>query len=168
MEIISKNPFRVSFLSVAVICCVVLSSVFLVISYRNEMNTKKGYVKEKAEQVMTEWETQLFMMKEVALRIVSDYEFQPYYFKKDIAKELSMLETFKQYKYYLALTEEYFIDYGEKWIYCSSGTTSDRNVYIRKKAKSKYKYFYITEIGFGWKLGMQSKSWLKEVTREVF
>lgn len=134
MEIKSKNPFRVSFLSVAVICCVVLSSVFLVISYRNEMNTKKGYVKEKAEQVMTEWETQLFMMKEVALRIVSDYEFQPYYFKKDIAKELSMLETFKQYKYYLALTEEYFIDYGEKWIYCSSGTTSDRNVYIRKKA----------------------------------
>lgn len=129
----SKNPFRVLFLCITGVCCVVLSIGFLCISYKNEKKLKEIHAMERTEEMMSEWETQLFAMKEMALRIVSNYEFQPYYFQKDIAKELSMLETFKQYKYCIALTEDYFLDYGEEWIYRSGGTTTGFNIYINEK-----------------------------------
>ena len=32
------------------------------------------------------------MMEDVSLRIASNYEFHPYYFKQNVARELSMLE----------------------------------------------------------------------------
>ena len=120
IKIRKKNPFRLSFLSVAVICCVTLSIVFYYISYMNNKVTQEKHAQEKLELVMKDFETQLQMMEEVALRIVSDKEFHPYYFKENIAKEMSMLETFKQYSYYIPLVEEYFLYYGESWIYRSS------------------------------------------------
>ena len=137
MKVRKNNPLRISFLSVAVVCCVALSIVFFYISYRNEKAAEEKYAQEKAERVMQEWEAQLQMMKEVALRIVSNYEFQPYYFKADIAKKLSMLETFKQYKYYIALTEDYFLDYGEEWIYTSGGKTIDFSVFLNTKSENE-------------------------------
>ena len=132
-----KNPFRVSFLCVAVICCVALSIVFFYINYMNNKATQERYAQEKAEQIMEELETQLQLMKEIAMRIASNYEFQPYYFYGDQVREMSMLESFRQYRYYTVLSEEYFLDYGGKWIYRSLGTSLDFEVFLKKKSKSE-------------------------------
>lgn len=132
-----KNPFRVSFLCVAVICCVALSIVFFYINYMNNKATQERYAQEKAEQIMEELETQLQLMKEIAMRIASNYEFQPYYFYGDQVREMSMLESFRQYRYYTVLSEEYFLDYGGKWIYRSLGTSLDFDVFLKKKSKSE-------------------------------
>ena len=131
-----KNPFRVSFFAVTVICCIALSIVFYYISYMNNKATREKYAQEKAEVIMSELEMQLQLMENVALNIVSNYEFQPYYFKVDVAKELSMLKTFQQYKYQISLAEEYFLDYGGTRIYKSSGGSRDFDMYIREKSEN--------------------------------
>lgn len=137
MRIRKKNPFYNSFLSVVIICCVVLNCVFFYISYRNENAAREKYAREKAEQAMVELETQLQSMREVAMRAASNYKFHPSYFKGNIVNEFSMLQNFVQYKYYIALTNEYFLDYGEKWIYYSSGTTSTLDLFMQSKSKNE-------------------------------
>ena len=128
-----ENPFRVSFLSVAVICCVALSIVFYYISYANNRETQVRYTQEKMELILRDFETQLRMMEDVSLRIASNYEFHPYYFKQNVARELSMLETFEQYRYYTALTEDYFLYYGGSRIYRSTGSTLDLDLFMQTR-----------------------------------
>ena len=134
---IRKNPFRLSFLSVAVICCVALSIVFFYISHVNNRETQERYTQEKMELILNDFETQLRMMEDVSLRIASNYEFHPYYFEENIARELSMLETFQQYRYYTALTEEYFLYYGGDRIYRSAGSTLDLELFMRTKTEDR-------------------------------
>lgn len=129
-----KNPFRISFLSITVICCVALSIVFYYISYLNNIATQESHAREKAELIMSDFEVQLQMMEDVSFRIASNYEFHPYYFKENIARELAMLETFEQYRYYTALTEEYFLYYGGDRLYRSSGSTYDFELFLQMKS----------------------------------
>lgn len=137
MKMSKKNPFRVSFLCVAVICCVALSIAFFYINYMNDKATRERYAQEKAEQVMEELERQLQQLKEIGLRIIANYEFRPTYFDGDPVREMSMLETFKQYRYYTVLSEEYFLDYGGKWLYRSLGSTLDFEVFLKMKTKDE-------------------------------
>lgn len=132
-----KNPFRNSFLSVAVICCLALSVLFFYISYMNNKATQTSHERAKAELSMADLEAQLEIMEDISLRIASNYEFHPYYFKKNVARELSMLENFEQYRYYTALTEEYFLYYGGDRIYRSSGSTFDLELFMLTKSEDE-------------------------------
>jgi len=137
MKIRKRNPFRVSFLAVAVICCVALSIVFYCISNMNSKAIQKKHVREKAEMSMEELETQLQLMEEIALKIVSDYEFWPSYMKKSISRQWDMLEKFERYKYYSTLSDEYFLDYGEEMLYLSSGRISYLETFIDSKSEDE-------------------------------
>ena len=128
-----RNPFRVSFFSVAVICCVSLSIVFFYISHINNQKVQERYTQEKMELILQDFEAQLQVMEDVSLRIASNYEFHPFYFKQNVARELSMLETFRQYRYYTALTEECFLYYGGDRIYRSTGSTLDLELYMETR-----------------------------------
>lgn len=121
-------------MSVTVICCLALSIVFFYISYLNNKTTQERHAQDKAELIMGDLETQLEMMEDISVRIASNYEFHPYYFKENVARELSMLETFEQYRYYTALTEEYFLYYGGDRIYRSSGSTLDLELFLQIKS----------------------------------
>lgn len=132
-----KNPFRISFLGITVICCVALSIVFYYISYLNDKATQESYARDKTELILSDFETQLKLMEDVSYRIASNYEFHPFYFKKNIARELSMLETFKQYRYYTALTEEYFLYYGGDRVFRSSGSTFDYELFLQLKSEDE-------------------------------
>lgn len=145
MKIRRKNPFRVFFFAVAVICCIVLSIVFYYISYTNNKKTQEQYVQEKIELIMGDFEKQLEMMEDISQRIASNYEFYPYYFKKSIARELSMLETFKQYQYYTTLTDEYFLYYGENYIYRSMGSTLDLELFMQTKSENEEEWQWFRE-----------------------
>ncbi len=127
-----KNPFKVSILTFTTICCVALCIVFGIVIYFNNKTLQETYIRSKAELIVDDFENQVELMEEVSCQVASSYEFAPYYFKKDIGRELSMLDQFKQYGYTLLLTEEYFVYYGEKFIYLSTGNTYDYERYLSK------------------------------------
>jgi len=104
------NPFYAPFLGVVITCCILLSIISFVLGYMNEKKFIQQYATEKAEQVLEDWEIQLQQMKEVALRIVSDYTFHPAHFQQSISNELSMLADFQKYKEYSVLVDEYFLE----------------------------------------------------------
>ena len=141
MEIImkkrKKNPYRSSFLAVAIICCIAFGVVFYGISFMNSKVMREQQAQEKAQMCMEELETQLQILKEIAINILSDYKFRPSYFQKDISKELSMLKLLEKYKYYSTLSDEYFIDYGGDLFFISTGKKSNLETFLRKKTESE-------------------------------
>lgn len=131
---LKKNPFRNFFLYAVAFCCLTLSVIFFCISYMNNKEIQQKEAQDKADLIMGDFEEQLEMMEDIAFRIASNYEFQPFYFKENVAREIAMLEAFKQYQYYVTLTEEYFLYYGDDWIYRSSGHTLDLDIYLQTKS----------------------------------
>ena len=129
------NPFRISFLSVAVICCIAISVVFYYINYINSKSIRDQYNQDKAELLMQDWKSQLQIMADISARIASNYEFHPYYFKDDVTKEKLLLENFSQYKFYMPLVDEYFLYYGGDYIYRSAGTTLNLDLFLRSKTE---------------------------------
>lgn len=132
-----ENPFRISFFAITLICCIALSIVFFSISYTNNKEAQKRYAQEKLTLILNDFEKQLEMIEDISLRIVSNYEFYPYYFEKNMARKLSMLETLGQYKYYTPLTDEYFLYYGDDRIYRFSGSTLNFELFLQMKSKSE-------------------------------
>jgi len=130
------NPFYAPFLGVVITCCILLSIISFVLGYMNEKKFIQQYATEKAEQVLEDWEIQLQQMKEVALRIVSDYTFHPAHFQQSISNELSMLADFQKYKEYSVLVDEYFLECGTGRIFCSGGNTIDFEFYLKSEIES--------------------------------
>ena len=128
-----KNPLRLSFMSMAVICCLVLSSVFLYIRHTNNQATQRQWAQDKVQLAMSDLESQLSLMEDISVLIASNYEFHPFYFKENIARELSMLKAFKQYRFYTSLTEEYFLYFGGNRLYRSTGNTLNLNVFLNSR-----------------------------------
>ena len=143
MKVSKNNPFRISFQAVSIICCIALSIIFYCVSYSNNKTVQEHYAKEKAELLMSAWDTQLQMMEEVAARISSNYEFHPYYFMENISRELSMLENFMQYRFYITITDDYFLYYGYDRVYRSSGSTLDFELFCRVQAEDDAKRQYL-------------------------
>jgi len=133
----NKNPLRISFINMAIISCIALSLVFFCSSYFNHKKIQRQQAQEKVQMSMQDWEIQLSVMKEVAARIATDYVFHPFYYKADVAKELTMLNAFTQYRFYSSLTEEYFLYYEGERIYRSNGNSMDLNVYLKNQMLSQ-------------------------------
>lgn len=128
-----KNPFRIFFISIVVVCCLALSIVFYYVRYVNNRETQQRY----ASLLVQDFETQLSQIKGIAFQIASNYKFHPYYFEESIVRELDMLNAFSQYRYYSSLTQDYFIYYGKDRMYCSSGKTMDYTLFLKEKASSE-------------------------------
>lgn len=132
-----KNPFRISYLSIAAVCFVAVSCAFLIIGQINYKAEQKRFYQQKAEVIMKEFENQLQLMEDISLRIATNYEFQPYYFRGKIDRERSMLKTFVQYRYASILQDDYFLYYGDSYIYRSANSTMDLNLYLRESLKDQ-------------------------------
>lgn len=127
-----KNPFRISYLSIVAVCFVAISCVFFIVGQITYKAEQKRFYQEEAGMLMKEFENQLQLMEDISTRIATNYEFQPYYFKGKIEKELSMLKTFEQYQYVSGLTDDYFLYYGDRYIYRSTNSTLNLNLYLRE------------------------------------
>ena len=127
-----NNPFWISYLSIVAVCFVVISCVFFIVGQINYKAEQKRFHQQKAEVIMNEFENQLKLMEDISLRIATNYEFQPFYFKGKIDRELSMLETLVQYQYASILTDDYFLYYGDSYVYRSANSTLDLNLYLKK------------------------------------
>lgn len=136
LKVKQKNPFRISFLNVMIICCIAFSVVFYFIGYVNEKAIKNKYNQDKVQLLMQDWESQLKMISDVSVRIASNHEFHPKYFMEDVTKEKSLLNNLKQYMYYLPTTEEVFLYYGDDHVYRSTGTTLDLELFLYNKIEN--------------------------------
>lgn len=146
-KVFRKNPFRISFLYAVAFCCLTLSVIFFEISYVNNNKQQNEAAQNKANLVVEDFEKQLEMMEGIALRIATNYQFQPFYLKGNIARELNMLELFKQYSFFSNMTEEYFLYYGGDRIYRSTGSTLDFDLYINMKSNvEEQKERFLTEL----------------------
>ena len=132
-----NNPFRNLFLSAAIISCFVLSIVFSFISSVNDKLTQAQYNQEKAELFMRDFENQLQSMKDISMKIASNYEFHPYYFEGDVSREMALLKNLEQYRYFSALSEEYFLYYGGDRIYRSTGRTLALDVFVQSQSEDE-------------------------------
>lgn len=151
MDTRKKNPFRVSYLSMVVICCLALSIIFYCTDYMSNQRTQKEYNQKKVDLMMEDLEAQLLLMKEVSLRIATNNQYQPSYLKKNKYNENIMLEDFEQYKFYSTLAEECFLYYSGDTIFHSSGFTMSLNIYLRGLSEEERTRFWeeVTEIKEG-------------------
>lgn len=140
---IGKNPFRIMFVGIGVICCVVLGVAFYYVSYLNDRATQQKYTTEYAELLMRDFEMQLELMDEIAVQVASNYKLHPYYFQDSITKEQAMLQTLKQYRYYLTLSDEYFYYYGTERVYRSTGSTLAYDLFIKSRSDIEEEQQYL-------------------------
>lgn len=118
-----KNPFKLPYLSIAVICCLALSVIFYCTDY---MISKRAQIQndlKKTELLMGDWETQIGLMKEVSLRISISNEYQPSQFRKNKYNEHVLLQDLEQYQFYSTLTKECFLYYGGNTIFHASAAS---------------------------------------------
>lgn len=132
-----KNPFRLSYISIAIICCFAVSIIFYGTNYIENKVVQQKYNQEKLQTMMRDLELQMQIIEELSIRIASNYEFHPIYINEYKSRELSMLKTFKQYRYNSVLAEEIAIYYGGKKFFFASGITQETDVYLQNKIKSQ-------------------------------
>ncbi|MCI9230548.1 MAG: helix-turn-helix transcriptional regulator [Lachnospiraceae bacterium] len=127
-----KNPYLTSYMCLAICCCVSLFILFPFINHTSIAQTQREYYQKKTELIVSDFETQLSAFDEIALQISIDSKYQPYYLQENMYNEIVMLEDFEQYSHYSALTDDYFLYYGARKIYLSSGSTTDLDIYLKK------------------------------------
>jgi len=127
-----KNPFKLSFITLAIISCVTLCVVFLSINYMSSRQMQRKYDYQKMEIILDDWESQLEMFEKAALKISISKEYQPYYFRRNKFDEKLLLDDFKRYSEYSVLTENVFLYYGGETLFCSSGNSTQICVFLNK------------------------------------
>ena len=92
-----KNPFITSFIIFAAICCVVSSIVYGYIMYmsQEEFQLKKG--QERVQMIVNDLDSQLETFEKMALKVMIDQVYQPFYFDGVPYHEQLLLEDFSQY-----------------------------------------------------------------------
>lgn len=134
-----KNPYLTSYMCLAIVCCFSLLILFPFINHTSIAQTQRQYYQKKAELIAGDLEAQLRAFDEIALQISIDSKYQPYYIQDNVYNEMVMLEDFEQYSHYSALTDQYFLFYGNKKIYLSSGNTTDLDIYLEKLPEDSQK-----------------------------
>lgn len=127
-----KNPYMASYLSLACICCLALSIIFFYTNYLSYNDSQNHYNQTKIDKLADDWESQLSSYEDLALRFAISPKYQPYYFKNTKFNETLLLDDFEQYSHYAMLADEYFLYYGDDYIFHSTGETIDLTVYIDK------------------------------------
>lgn len=122
------NPWLPSYLSLAMLCCIIVSAIFLFINLQSLKQKEKAYTQEKLVLITQDLEKQLLLFEEIGLKIsVNDY-YNPFYFQRNKYYEKLLLEDFSQYLNYSPLLQDCFLYYkGREQIFCSNGrlTTLD-------------------------------------------
>ena len=135
-----KNPFKISYFCLAAICCLAFCIVFLYITYLSIQKKQAQYDKGKAEQVMDDWENQLELFEQAALKIAISNEYQPFVFKRNKYNEKVLLDDFEQYSHFSALSKECFLYYGGSNIFHSTGKTIELDIYLRGMAQEEQEH----------------------------
>lgn len=138
MNLKRKNPYLISYLSLAIVCCIALSVIFFYINYISFRETQTNYYQKKVELLIDDLENQIELIEKTALEISYNNKYQPFYLKQNKYNETLLVNDFEQYGHYCALTEECFLYYeGSDKIFHSDGNTIDLKVYLTRKNLSQ-------------------------------
>lgn len=127
----SINPWLMPYLCLAMICCIVISTVFLYFNYANLRQKEMVYNKEKLALVVDDLEKQLELFEDMGLYISINNCYKPYYFQRNKYYEQVLLEDLVKYTNYSPLTKEYFLYYKDSpMIFCSNKSTSNLDLFL--------------------------------------
>lgn len=125
------NPYLVSYLSLAIFCCMVLSIVFSYINLENLKRNDSIHTTEKVRLVADDLDHQMEILQKINLQISVNKLYQPYYFQRNKYFEITLLNDFVQYKNYSPLVDEFFLYFkGDSILFHSDGTTIDLDIYL--------------------------------------
>ncbi len=105
------NPYLISYLSLASVCCIALTVLFLFINIQNTERAQKQYNTEKLQIVLEDWEQQITTLKKINVLMNLNSVYQPYRFQAQKYNEIPLLNDFSQYIYYSPLISECFLYY---------------------------------------------------------
>lgn len=132
------NPYLIPFLTLAVICCAILCIIFYLFFFINEKGNQKSYNKNKLELIMNDFENQLTLFEDAALRISVSPQYRPYYFERNKYNEILLLNDFKQYRYFSSITDELFLYHGSDSIFLSNGSTTSLKSFLSDLSGEEY------------------------------
>lgn len=126
-----QNPFIILFVCFALICTLALGILFLSIIRTSSSERQARYYTEKLETVLNDLDTQIGKLQTLAFRFSLDNTYKYSVLTEKTYNANILLNDFKSYRYASALSEEFFLYYGETNIYHVVGNTIDLNVYLR-------------------------------------
>lgn len=125
------NPYITSYLSLALLCCIILSVLFLYINLENTRRSEISYNQKKIDLVAEDFATQINTFEEIDLKISVNTLYQPFYFERNKYYEITLLDDFAQYINYSPLIREYFLYYKNMDIIFHSGNkTINKEAYL--------------------------------------
>ena len=86
-----RNPLLASYLSLALLCCAVLTAAFLYAGIRNSKTAEKSYHEEKLSLTVDDFAVQMEELSTIGLKISVDRHFQPFYFERNKYYEQELL-----------------------------------------------------------------------------
>ncbi len=133
-----SNPYLISYLSFALLCCVALTIIFLYINVQNVKRDQALQNRDKLLLITKDLEQQMDTFNNINLQISITKAYQPFYFKMNKYYEQTLLKDFPQYRSYSPLSDEYFLYYfGEESIFHSDGFTIRLDIYLENLKKEE-------------------------------
>lgn len=125
------NPYLTSYLTLAMLCCIALSILFLYINLENTKRNETIHNQEKLRLITKDMENQFETFKKMNLQISVNKLYQPFYFQRNKYYELTLLNDFAQYQNYSPIVDEYFLYYPDsQYIYHSDEYTINLDTYL--------------------------------------
>lgn len=128
---LKNNPYILSYLSLALLCCIGLSILFLYINIENMKTTEMENNQKKMKLITNDLDTQLKTFKKINLKVQANSAYKPSNYETNKYNEKVLLEDFTQYRYYSPLECEYLLYYkGMNTLFSSDGTTITLHVWL--------------------------------------
>ncbi|MFR8034176.1 MAG: helix-turn-helix domain-containing protein [Lachnospiraceae bacterium] len=129
-----ENPYFISYLGLAMLCCIILSVLFLWITFENTKRSEELHTQEKLCLIAEDMDSQFQSFETINLQISINNLYQPFYFTRNKYYEMTLLNDFTKYKTYSPLLSEYFLYYRNyDTIFHSDHYTMDLSAYLDEK-----------------------------------
>lgn len=127
----SGNPFFISYLGLAMLCCILLSVLFLSINLENTKRQERLHMEEKLCLIAEDMERQFQSFQKINRLISVNQLYQPFYFTRNKYYEMTLLNDFTQYQNYSPMLSAYFLYYQNyDTMFYSDETTTNLATYL--------------------------------------
>lgn len=137
------NPFLIAFICFALICCLILSTLFLFMLYEQDRESTKLYYQDKAKTMLNDFTTQLEDLEDFAQKLTINDKYMYSTIFKEKYNENILLEDFKAYRNFSHLTENMFLYYaGCSHVFRTQGDTVFTEVFFSRLSQEESDALY--------------------------
>ena len=128
---IKNNPYILSYFTLALLCCIGLSILFLYINIQNMRKAEITNNKQQIELISNDLDVQVKTFKKINVKIQANTLYRPSKYEENKYNETLLLEDFSQYRNYSPLECEYLLYYkNTNSLFSSNGTTVTLQVWL--------------------------------------